>query len=112
MPETFTFALDGTDHEIAGDDATRALFESLVGQRDQLATENSEFKKQADEARDAARQTSVDAWLHAKKIVPAQVDGMKAYVLTCRTSSSRPQGAGRGQPGPRVHRSDRREPVG
>lgn len=82
MPETFKFALDGTEHEIAGDDATKSLFTTLLTQRDSLATENAEFRKNAAEAAEAARESAVDAWLHGKKIVPAQVDGMKAYVKT------------------------------
>lgn len=82
MPETFKFALDGTEHEIAGDDATKALFTTLLSQRDALATENAEFKQAAEKAAEKAREAAVDGWLHAKKIVPAQVDGMKAYVKT------------------------------
>lgn len=89
MPETFKFALDGAEIEIAGDANTLKIVESLYSKNTTLATENtalktqvSEFEAAAVQAAEDARLAAVDSWLEKKKITPAQVEPMKAYVKT------------------------------
>lgn len=82
MPETFKFTLDGSEIEIAGDEQTRRVIETLHSKNTEQSERIAEFQTQQREAAEQARVDAVDAWLHTKKITPAQVDPMKAYVKT------------------------------
>lgn len=82
MPETFKFALDGTEIEIVGDEQTRKVIETLATHNATLTTQVQEFQTAAETAAENVRVSAVDTWLNDKKILPAQVEGMKAYVKT------------------------------
>jgi hypothetical protein len=82
MPETFKFTLDGSDIEIAGDDQTRRVIETLYSKTTEQATQIAEFIENQRQAAEKARVAAVDSWLHDKKITPAEVDAQKAYVKT------------------------------
>lgn len=82
MPETFKFTLDGQETEIVGDEQTRKVIEGLVTHNATLTTQVQEFATAAEKAAEDARVAAVDSWLTGKKILPAEVDAMKAYVKT------------------------------
>lgn len=82
MPETFKFSLDGSETEIAGDENTRRVIETLYSRNTELTTKVAEFAETARQAAEDARVAAVDGWLHSKKITPAEVDAQKAYVKT------------------------------
>ena len=80
--ETFKFTVNGAEVDVAGDDSTKTLLAQFAASNATLADEVKTLKDEAETRRQEFRAAQVDAWRDGKKIVPAQVEGMKAYVKT------------------------------
>lgn len=82
--DTFKFSLDGgkTEIDVAGDDGTKAALSYFATQTATLTEQLTALTAERTAEKKAARETAVDTWLHSSKILPAQVEAMKAYVAT------------------------------
>jgi hypothetical protein len=82
LVETFQFTVDGAAVEIAGDENTRRVLETFAAANTRLTERVTSLEADAETVRQESRERAVDGWLDGKKIVPAQVEGLKAYVKT------------------------------
>jgi hypothetical protein len=80
--DTFKFSLDGREIDVAGDDSTKAILSAFSSKVTELTETVSTLTADAEKAKQEFRAAAVDGWRDSKKITPAQVDGMKAYVAT------------------------------
>lgn len=80
--DTFKFSLDGREIDVTGDENTKAILAAFSTKVTELTDKVGTLTADADKAKQEFRAAQVDAWLNEKKITPAQVEGMKAYVAT------------------------------